>query len=69
MSGWEWPSLDQPTCGALAEDRATGRQIACGLRRGHTSQEHHWEQIEGDLLHTASWIVTGHVTFIGEPRA
>lgn len=65
--GFEWPAPGAPDCGARAQDRATGRRISCNLRKGHASLEHHWQEVHGDQLLSASWIATGHVTMIGEP--
>ena len=65
--GFEWPAPGAPTCGAAAEERATGRRIACNLRRGHDSLEHHWQQLHGDVVESATWIATGSTTMIGKP--
>lgn len=65
MTGWEWPGPKQRTCGARAIDIVTDKMIYCGLRKGHSfPNEHHWEEVQGDLLLTASWI-GGQLTYIG----
>ena len=64
--GWEWPAPGEPTCGAEAEDRATGERLACNLALGHRSHEHHWQTPpkEGQIR-SATWCATGPLTFIG----
>jgi hypothetical protein len=68
-NGWEWPAPDAPRCGAVAEDLASGKTMSCLLRRGHKSQEHHWEEVRSDELVSATWIATGEVTVIGSRAA